>query len=165
MVFSSVFTWTFMSRINTVNIIATAVLWLPYSSGNSWGSFGFQTLSHDFSAVYRMECMIKQHSHPVGFSQIRKIGYLYATIIPSGSSIASNFCAFRSICSSTNSLPLSEYIFQRNWAIIFVQIVYLMNRLHIETSTSGDPLCRCHKYQLNLFLCEFRCWRKKVGKK
>ena len=59
---------------------------------------------------------------------------------------ASNFCAFRSICSSTNSLPSSEYIFQRDWAIIFIQIAYLMNRLHIETSTSGDPLCRCHKF-------------------
>ena len=27
---------------------------------------------------------------------------------------ASNFCAFRSLCSSTNSLPSSEYIFQRD---------------------------------------------------
>ena len=24
--------------------------------------------SHDFSAVYRMECRVKQHSHPVDFS-------------------------------------------------------------------------------------------------
>ena len=60
-----------------------------------------------------MECRVKLQSHPVGFSLIRKIGYLYATIIPSGSSIASNFSAFRSICSSMNSLPSSEYIFQR----------------------------------------------------
>ena len=59
---------------------------------------------------------------------------------------ASNFCAFRSICSSTNSLPSSEYIFQLDWAVIFIQIAYLMNRLRIETSTSGDPRCRCHKF-------------------
>ena len=27
----------------------------------------FQALSHDFSAVYRMECRVKRYSHPVGF--------------------------------------------------------------------------------------------------
>ena len=86
---------------------------------------------------------------------------------------ASNFCAFRSICSSTNSLPSSEYIFQRDWAIIFIQIAYLMNRLHIEISTSGArPSLQMpqisqknHLCQLNLFLCEFRCSRKKSWKK
>ena len=84
---------------------------------------------------------------------------------------ASNFCAFRSICSSTNSLPSSEYILQRDWSIIFIQIAYLMNRLHIETSTSGDrpslqmpQISQQNQYQLNLFLCEFRCSRKNVGK-
>ena len=80
-----------MSRISTVNIIATAVLWLPYSAQRKANhqireireDRCFQALSHNFSAVYRMKCRVKQHSHPVGFSQIRKIGYLYATTIPS----------------------------------------------------------------------------------
>ena len=135
------------------------------NSGNSWGSFGFQALSHDFSALYRMECRVKQHSHPVRFSQISKIGYLYATIIPSGSSIASNFCSFRSICSSTNSLPSSEYTFQRDWAIIFIQIAYLMNRLHVwRPSLQMPQSSQQDQYQLNSFLCEFRCSRKKVEK-
>ena len=46
-----------------------------------------------------------------------------------------------------------------------------MNRLHIETSTSGDrpslqmpQISQQNQYQLNLFLCEFRCSRKNVGK-
>ena len=79
---------------------------------------------------------------------------------------ASNFCAFRSICSSTNSLPSSEYIFQRDWAIIFIQIAYLMKRLHIKKSTSG----RCHQF-LNTTNISWICYfvsfgvqEKKVGK-
>ena len=46
-----------------------------------------------------------------------------------------------------------------------------MNRLHIETSTSGarpslqmPQISQQNQYQLNVFLCEFRCSRKKVGK-
>ena len=45
--------------------------------------FRFQALFHDFRVVYRMECKVKRHSHPVGFKQIQKITYLYAVIIPS----------------------------------------------------------------------------------
>ena len=37
-------------------------------SGAVQGSFCFQALSHDLSAVYKMECKVKQHSYPVTFS-------------------------------------------------------------------------------------------------
>ena len=83
---------------------------------------------------------------------------------------ASNFWAFRSICSGTNSLPSSEYNFQRDWAIIFIQIASVMNRLHIETSKSGDALCRCHKFlnRTNVswicFFVSFGVQEKKIGR-
>ena len=71
---------------------------------------GPEALSHDFSAVYRMERRVKEHSHPVGFfTSIRIILHQLRFV----SLFASNFCAFRSICRSTNRLPSSEYIFQR----------------------------------------------------
>ena len=92
------------------------------------------------------------------FSQIQMILHQRRFV----SLFASNFCAFRSICSSTNSLPSSEYILQRDWAIIFIQIAYLMNRLHIETSTSGDPLCRCHKF-LNRTNISWICFFESFG--
>ena len=39
--------------------------WSPQTSDRC--RLRFQALSHDFSAVYRMECKVKQHPHPVGF--------------------------------------------------------------------------------------------------
>ena len=76
MVFSSVFTWTCMSRISTVNTIATAVLCLPYSTAQYLTvPFRFQALSHDFSAVYRI---FFTNSNDGLYLYLRQISALFA---------------------------------------------------------------------------------------